>query len=190
MKTLNSVLYTLSRNKGISVKIGSKGGSGLWYCAKLTSHTHNDIDLENKIIRARETRQLNKLKEMMLDLDKWYEKKIAKWFENPRNRNKSEQKKQSYINSQMKLKESDRARLPKQIKHLEFNLESSFLNRPVVEIVDGISPDEPNTKIIYIKGYEKGDYWTIKEFTKAHLPKEEQDKFNVRLPKIDRKEQL
>ena len=30
MKTLNSVLYTLSRNKGISVKIGSKGGSGLW----------------------------------------------------------------------------------------------------------------------------------------------------------------
>lgn len=190
MKTLNSVLHTLSRNKGISVKIGSKGGSGLWYCAKLTAHTHNDIDLENKTIRARETRLLNQLKEKMADLDKWYEKKIAKWLENPRNKKKSETKKQTFINDQLKLKESDRERIPTQIKELEYDIASSFLNRPVVEIVDGISLDEPNTKVIYIKGFERGDYWTIKEYTRAKLPKEQQRTFDVRLPKIDRKEQL
>ena len=133
---------------------------------------------------------LNQLKEKMVDLDKWYEKRIAKWLANPRNQKKSETKKQTFINDQLKLKESDRERIPTQIKELEYDIASSFLNRPVVEMVDGISPDEPNTKIIYIKGFERGDYWTIKEYTRAKLPKEQQKTFDVRLPKINRKEQL
>ena len=59
------------------------------------------------------------------------------------------------------------------------------VERKVVDIVDGISPDEPNTKIIYVEGYERGNYWTIKEYTKAHLPQDKKDKYNVRLPKLD-----
>ena len=184
MKTLNSVLYNLSRKKGISVKIGSKDGSGLWYCAKLTAHTHNDIDIENKIIRTRETRYLKKLQNKIADLDGWYKKEIARWLDNPKNQKKSEAAKQIKITQMLKSKELDRTRIPTTIKQIEYDIDNAFLNRPVVEMVDGISPDEPNTKIIYVSGYEHGDYWTIKEYTKDHLPQEQQSTFNTRLPRL------
>ena len=184
MKTLNSVLYNLSRKKGVSVKIGSKNGSGLWYCAKLTTHTHNDIDLENKRIRARETKTLKRLKTKIADLDKWYDKEIAKWLDNPKNQKKSETIKQAKITQMLKSKELDRARIPNTIKQIEYDIANAFLNRPVLEMVDGISPDEPNTKIIYVSGYEHGDYWTIKEYTKDHLPTDQQATFNTRLPSL------
>lgn len=188
MKTLNSVLYNLSRKKDISVKIGSKNGSGLWYCAKLTTHTHNDIDIENKIIRTRETRYLKKLQHKIADLDGWYEKEIARWLANPKNQKKSETVKQAKITHMLKSKELDRTRIPITIKEIEYDIDNSFLNRPVLEMVDGISPDEPNTKIIYVSGYEHGDYWTIKEYTKDHLPQEQQATFNTRLSRLSENE--
>ena len=70
------------------------------------------------------------------------------------------------------------------VEELEFDISTSLLNRKVVEMVDGISPDEPNTKVIYVEGFEKGNYWTIKSYIKDHLPPEERRYFNERLPRL------
>ena len=184
MKTLNKVLHTLLKSKVDAVKIGCKGGSGLWYCAKLTTKSFTEIEHENKKINAREEKEMKKCQNKFDNLDQLYEDAINRWLTNPRNVKKSETKKTQFINSQMKAKERARKSLPNRIEKIKKDLESPFLDRQVVEVVDSISPDEPNTKIIYIKGYESGNYWTIKEFTKDHLPLEKQLTYNVRLPRL------
>ena len=183
-RTLNSVLGTLKRNKGVFVKIGSVNGSGFWYCERLSVNSNEQIGGENLKMVLKEQRQLEKAKKQLSNLDQYYDNYIESWLKNPRNKKKTETQKQTFIANQMKSKEIDRERLPKFVEELEYNLSINFLNRPVVEIVDGISPDEPNTKIIYIKGYERGNYWTIKEYKKAHLPKEQQKAFDVRLERL------
>lgn len=182
-RTLNSVLATL-RKKNVFVKIGSVGGSGFWYCERLSPNSHEQIGNENLKLVLKEQKWLEKSKTKLRDLDAYYDNYIESWLKNPRNKKKSDAQKQVFISNQLALKESDKEHLPTIIKQLEYDLSIEFLNRPVVEIVDGISPDEPNTKVIYVKGYERGNYWTIKEYKKAHLPKEQQTNFNVRLPRL------
>ena len=42
-----------------------------------------------------------------------------------------------------------------------------FWSRPVVEVYDGILPEEAPCKIIVVKGAENGKYWTIAEFNRG-----------------------
>ena len=39
-----------------------------------------------------------------------------------------------------------------------------LLEREVIYCVNGISKDEPNTKVIKVNGLEVGRFWTLKEF--------------------------
>ena len=39
-----------------------------------------------------------------------------------------------------------------------------LLDREVIYCVNGISKDEPNTKVVKVNGLETGRFWTIKEF--------------------------
>lgn len=181
MKKLSNAITTLSRNKKLSVKIGSKGGSGLWYCSKLTTHSLAEIQKENELMKRKEKRQLEYAKWKLNNLDEYYNGVIDRWLKLPKHKYKTELEKKMFIANQERIKQGDKVRLPVVIKHLEYDLSIDFLNRSVVEIVNGISPDEPNTKVIYVKGYERGDYWTIKEYIKGHLPKDKQRTFDTRL---------
>lgn len=42
----------------------------------------------------------------------------------------------------------------------------AFLDRPIVDIYDGILSEEAPCKIIVISGRENGKYWTVKEYEK------------------------
>lgn len=44
-----------------------------------------------------------------------------------------------------------------------------YLDRQVIYCINGVSIDEPNTKVIKVVGCENGRYWTIKEFEKAQV---------------------
>ena len=159
MKTLNSTIYTLSHKKGVSVKIGSIKGNGLWYCHKLCSHTIQDIDKEYEMLKAKELKLLAKTKTILEDLDNYFQKKYDKWLNNKKIK-KTPQKIEKFSKQLEESKQRAKVNLPRVIKELEYDTTHSFLNREVVEIRNGISPDEPNTKVIYVKGYERGDYWT------------------------------
>ena len=182
-KNLNSVLTTL-RKKNVFVKIGSVGGSAFWYCERLTINSLEQIGKVNLKYATMEQKLYDNLLWQYKNLDKHYEIKLNAWLKNPRNAKKSEAQKKMFENQLKVAKEFDKRRLPITLKELEYDLSLDFTKRPVVEIVDGISPDEPNTKVIYVKGFEKGNYWTIKEYKKAHLPKDQQNNFNVRLPRL------
>lgn len=189
-RTLLSVLSQLTHKRGLSIKVGSKGGNGFWYCHLANSTTIRDINEEYLKIRKREHNYLLRNIDILNNLDEYYEKKITTWLNNKKNKKKTKAKRDEWVAKQLKLKESDRKRLPTYIKQLEYDTTHPFLEREIVEMVDGVSPDEPNTKVIYIKGYERGSYWTLKEYTKAHLPKELQRDFNVRLPKLGEREDV
>ena len=184
MKTLNSTLYELSKRKDISVKIGSKYGVGFWFCGKLTPTTIRDVDKEYDRQKAKELRLITKNQNIYENLDEHYDKIISNWINHKKNKNKPQEKKDEYVRKTLKTKENVRISLPKYLKKLEYDTTHSFLNREVVEMLDGISPDEPNTKVIYIKGYERGEYYSLKQYIKLHLPKEQQKTFNERLPKL------
>lgn len=175
-------LYKLP--KGYSVKTGSKLGSGFWYCAKLTAKTTEDIELIAKQYQIRETVTLKRLENQLANLDKFYQDKINQWMNNPKNKKKKQELKDAYLAKMEKEKEAKRQQLPITISHLKFDIETPLFSRKVVEIREGISPDEPKTKVVYVEGYERGAYWTLKEYARTQLPKEQQKSFNVRLPRL------
>lgn len=215
MKTLEQTLTRLAKHKKTSVKIGSKGGISFFYCAKLTSGTFEEIDRISKNYLVQLKREYKTKTEIMSNFDTYWENRIAKirQIEDKKYQNKlianitlkDKAKRKAAIKAKRKdieyklkklpsvleknYKERDKMKvnLPKRIAELEKEISNytPLLTRVVVEMVDGISPDEPNTKIIYIKGSEIGKYWTIKEYTYDHLPKEKQRTFNVKLPRLE-----
>lgn len=192
-KTLGHLLSTISHRKGYSIKVGSIDGNGFIYCHKVDSNTIDEIRTNYTKTKAREQKLMKKSKWQLENLDLFYEQKINHWLTLKKNQppkakkelKKWEHKRDMFVNKLMKLKESDKNRLPQYIAHLNWDIYHDYFERKVVDMVDGISPDEPNTKIIYVEGYERGNYWTIKEYTKSHLPQDKKDKYNVRLPKLD-----
>lgn len=75
-----------------------------------------------------------------------------------------------YKKNKIKTTKSDQERkeLAIQIEALEKTINIPLLEREVIEVYKGVSPDEPKTKIIVIDGTEKGPYWTIKEYRRAN----------------------
>ena len=73
-----------------------------------------------------------------------------------------------YLFKLLKKKNSEKSSLPKKIASVEYDIATHLLDRPVMEIIEGISPDEKPCFIIYVKGNENGDYWTVKEYEKKN----------------------
>lgn len=214
MKTLEQVLTKLAKHKRTSVKIGSKGGISFFYCGKAYG-SQNEIERIGKNYLAQLKREYKTKTEIMSNFDTYWENRIAKirQIEDKKYQQKliakitlkDKAKRKAAIKAKRKdiqyklkklpsvleknYKERDKMKvnLPKRIAELkkEISTYTPLLTRVVVEMVDSISPDEPNTKIIYIKGKEIGKYWTVKEHTKDHLPKEKQRAFNERLPRLE-----
>ena len=53
-------------------------------------------------------------------------------------------------------KEKEFAELPNLISSVEYDILTPFIDRPVVEVIKGISPDEQPCYVIYVQGNEKG----------------------------------
>lgn len=75
-----------------------------------------------------------------------------------------------YKKNKIKITKSDQERkeLAIQIEALGRTINIPLLEREVIEVYKGVSPDEPKTKIVVIDGTEKGPYWTIKEYRRAN----------------------
>ena len=162
MKTLYQQLKELNKGE-MNVKIGSKQGISFFYCGSVKkSFTSIEKELEEhtkKSVAKKKRIAENRLK----NIDKIYEESIKKAFAE-----RNIKDKEKYIQIRMLAKEKEKRNLPKLIKGYEYDLSTKLYDRPVQEVVNGVSPDEKPCKIIYIKGHEQGDFWTIKEYEKAH----------------------
>ena len=161
MKMPKTLQEILDKNKfqNVNVKIGSKQGSSFFYCgsgSNAISHIVKKID--SAMLRQAQNRK-KLLTNRLTNLDKIYQDRINKAIKSGRVKNK-----EKYIADVEKLKEHERKVLPTKISEIEYDISVRLLDRPVQEVVDGISPDEMPCKIIYIKGHEIGKYWTIKEY--------------------------
>lgn len=167
MKKKKTLIDLLQENKYqvANVKIRSKNGSSFWYCGKgkLSSSLP-------AIKRARETtlrwlKNTIKQQEYRLEhLDELYEKAIKNA--------KGKVKNYELYQKQMATKrELERVKIPKVIKSLKEDVEVDLLDRKVEEVVYGISPDEVPCWIVCVKGNEKGNFWTIKEYEKRYKEK-------------------
>ena len=167
-KTLIELLQDKKYQK-TNIKVGSKSGSGFWYCGK-GDKAFSIPDI--KKIRERLLKQskglLKQLQNRLLNLDSIYDKTL----ERAKNKVKDYDKYAQRINIK---RERERVMLPKKIVSVEYDIATNLFDRPVQEIVEGISPDEKPCWIIYIKGNEKGAYWTIAEYTKRRKNKALED---------------
>lgn len=169
-KILSNYLYELAKKKDINVKIGCSGGSSFFYCHKLTPNSLVVIDKKYDYHKGKSIKLLKQCEYKLEHLDEIYDDIIVKALKNAEKDRVNGKKinEEEFIKRKLIAKENERKRLPKVIGELKYNIEHSFLNREVKEVVDGISPDEQPCKIIYIKGYERGDYWTLKEYAKKN----------------------
>lgn len=165
MKTLYKLLSE-SKYQKCNVKIGSNKGSGFWYCGKGNfALSLNHIIKANEKLKESSQKELNRLLYRQANLDYVYEESLNTFIKNSK-------KKKRYIDLDKKKeeltqkKENERKSLPSKIKSIEYDINTDLLDRPVVEVVEGISPDEMPCWVIYIKGNEKGNYWTIAEYEK------------------------
>lgn len=176
MKLLKDLLNEKKYQK-VNVKIGSKQGSCFWYCGEGDlALSLPEINNANIIHKERSKNKLEQLKYRLEHLDKIYEAIIEetrqRMIKNPKKCKVKDFDK--YVKKTLKTKELERASLPKKIESVCWDIETDFLDRPVQEVVKGISPDEAPCYIIYVKGNEKGNYWTIKEYKdKNGQPEEE-----------------
>lgn len=162
-KTLREVLLT-NRFKKCNVKIHSIDGSSFWYCGIGDSEISFPL-IEKENISTRKTSRavLERLKYRLENLDKIYEKEA-----NKRIRKGLVKNVEVYLQMVEKRKEIEREELPKRIEDIRYDIHHDLLDRPVVEIFEGISPDEAPCYIIYVKGNEKGFYWTVEEHARKH----------------------
>lgn len=168
--TLQNALKNLP--KKTNVKIGAKGGISFVYCDKI-----GNIDqlfetltiISDKFYQDLQKTLLKRI-DRLDNLDKIYKDKVNKF----KQMYKSKLDKISAFTKKCAInKKKEKERLPIEIMSLKTSIQewTPLLSRKVVEIRDGISPDEPNTKIIYYRGKERGNYWTIKEYQDRNLPK-------------------
>lgn len=161
-RSLEQLLYG-SLYQRVNVKIGSKQGSSFFYCGKGCEA----VAALEKTITQSMRKQMNKAKKnsetRLANLDELYEERFTKTLQERKIKNPD-----LYYQNLMATKERERVSLPKKIADYDYCIRTHLLDRPVLEIVDGISPDEKPCKIIYIKGRERGAYWTIEEYNKKH----------------------
>lgn len=159
-KTLNDLLKEKKYQK-TNIKVGSKSGSRFWYCGKGDiAYSLPEIEKARKRTLKQVKGTLYQLKYRQEHLDEVYAE-ILKQAKKKNIKNFSEYERKLNIK-----KERERLLLPKKIKNVQYDVDTTLLDRPVKEIVYGISPDEVPCWIIYVKGNEKGSYWTIAEYKK------------------------
>lgn len=161
-KTLRTLLKE-RKYQNCNVKIGSKGGSGFWYCGKASQyHSTPLINMERESLIRQSKNTLALLNRRLKNLDRIYDDII----ENAKARETKDFDK--YLFKLLKKKNSEKSSLPKKIASVEYDIATHLLDRPVLEVSKGISPDENPSFIIYVKGNENGDYWTVKEYEKKN----------------------
>ena len=168
-KTLGTLLKE-RKYQNCNVKIGSKGGSGFWYCSKADQfHSTPLINTERELLIRQSKNTLALLNRRLKNLDKIYDDIIEKA--------KARKTKDfdKYLFKLLKKKNSEKSSLPKKIASVEYDIATHLLDRPVMEIVEGISPDEKPCYIIYVKGMERGQYWTIKEYLNKRKKDDEEE---------------
>lgn len=159
-KTLEELLQESKYNK-CNVKIGSKQGSSFWYCGK-GNLTFSLPEIKKARIKtlAQNKKNMKSLIYRLEHLEEIYEETIRQA------KKKGIKRFDEYVNNLMKCKEREYKLLPKRIESYQYDIDTHLLDRPVLEVVYGISPDEKPCWIIYVKGNEKGAYWTIEEYNK------------------------
>lgn len=160
-KTLSELLTEDKRYTKVNVKIGSRNGSSFWYCGK-----GNPIYSIPAIRNARTNllRQskgiLCQLEYRLKNLDKIYQETLI-------NSRKRKMKNREDYEKKLEIKKQrEKITLPKKIASVQNDIDTHLLDRQVMEVVNGLSPDEKPCLIIYVKGNEKGAYWTIAEYNK------------------------
>lgn len=161
-KKLKNVLKELPN--GSYVKIGSSQGVSFFYCDKIKSKERllKDLDeIDFNYIQTYKKRLLN-YKHRLDNLEEIYNQKIVEYCLH----HKDAEKIDEYVAKQKVKKAKEKESLPNKILSLSAKIHkhTHILERNVIDVRKGISPDEPNCTIIYINGIEKGAYWTVKEY--------------------------
>lgn len=148
-----------------NLKIGSKSGSSFWYCGKgKLKVCMPEIRLVRKKLLKQCKGLLYQSQYRLEHLDEIYEVNIK--LAKQKYKEKKIKDFDAYLKKMELKKKREIAMLPKKIKSLENDIKTDLFEREVVEVVFGVSPDEKPCWIIYVKGNEKGAYWTIAEYTK------------------------
>lgn len=179
--TLKEQLKKLA-NKGYNVKIGANGGQGFLFADKCTRKTIGTFEEINVKYYKKLCNQIANKRERLNNLDRLYKQKEEshrkKYHKNPK-------KLKDVLTKLAAKKEHEKVVIPRQIEKIkeqrEYLVANPLLDRQVVEVLSGCSPDEKPCKIIYFAGIEKGLFATVKEYQRSLLPKEKQKGFNVRL---------
>ena len=163
-RTLNELLNGNIYQR-INVKIGSYKGNSFFYCGKGRDCIPTLTRSIDRITKKRLRMETEHLEERLNNLDKIYENRLKETIKRV---NTSKSKRYVNINKVKEDLEKAKARelkkLPKEIEIRKQELQVHLLDREVVEVIEGICPDEKPCRIIYIKGHEKGAYWTIDEY--------------------------
>lgn len=161
-KTLRQLL-SQSGYQNINVKIGCKQGNSFVYCDVGGEMAIATLPTLQPLLRKRLTIKKDNLVNRFNDLDAIYQRRLKKALKSPKIKDKEE-----YERKLMITKERERNSIPKKMSQYDYSIETPLLDRPVLNIYDGICPDEYPCKIVYIKGVENGDYWLISEYRKKH----------------------
>ena len=162
-KTLGELLQEEKYQK-CNLKIGSKGGSSFWYCGSgKLSYALPQIEKAFESVKRNNMAVLNKLHYRYKHIDKIYNDLFKE-----KEKAKEPLEFEKYKTRMLRKKEKEIEDYPNKVASLEYDIENGFLGRPVLEVLKGISRDEDPCYIVYVKGNEKGAYWTIKEYLKRH----------------------
>ena len=165
---LRTFIEQKARNNNL-IKVGCKNGVSFFYCDKIRKvQTTQEIAEISRNYLVYLRKQLIAKRNRLEQLDIIYKGKLDYC-----DKYKNEKKRQKMIEKTYKSWQNEKAILPKQIKTLEKETDNfvSLLDRQIVEVVDGISPDEPNCFVVYIVGTFRGKYWTVMEYQDRNLPK-------------------
>lgn len=157
-KTLSELLKE-KRYKNVNLKIGSASGSSFWFCGKNTPlYLAHELKLAQEKCVRQNKRNLVLLEKRLNNLDEIYAENLKKAKKDKR-KNFEIYKQKMEIRKRNELKQ-----LPKKIKSIQEDIDTHLLDREIKEIVRGICVEEQPCYIVYVKGGEKGAYWTIKEY--------------------------
>lgn len=153
-------LIPILREKGYNIKVGSH--TSFIYCGKIGKNFEEVITgvsdklFDNLLKRHRKAR-LEKAQQIRLADTEYLGKKRKR---------------------QMALKRAET--LKTRIANLKKQIDSftPLLERKVLDVYDGVSFDEPRTKIVKLTGNEIGKFWTIKEYNDFINKKERKNKAN------------
>ena len=136
-KTTLEELLMQSKYQTCNVKIGSKQGSSFWYCGKGNiAYSITDIKKIRQRLLEQSHNQLKAFTYRLEHLDEIYEETFKEQLK------KGIKNVESYKTNANIRKENERHLLPKKIESIEYDIHTHLLDRPIQEVVEGISPDE------------------------------------------------